>query len=1278
MRRQTGMYRVLAAIFMVSLVSFPLMPPAAARGAGSPRISDSSQMLSIPLAFPEATGQADESGRYLRLEIEFTTGYALMPGAPMLPMWGTMLSFPPGTEINEAQISDAVTDSHVLPQKVFPAPQRVPNVAGAAPAPPFEGPAYSRNAFYPETRLTSSLTTGMDDSGLAAAHLFVKVFPILYNPVTGRAVQLRSATLNVRYSLPAPILSMGNESHDILVLAPPEFETEMAIYAQQKESVGFSVKVVNLTTVYSSAIFNVSQGRDNQEKIKLFVASARQNWSIKYVVLAGDTDKFPTRTADISDIDGTSTPSDLYYGDLFKGGNFTFCDWDRDRDGRYAESSSSSANPDGVDFDPDVAVGRFPASTASELRAMINKTVAYAANVSVAWFQNATLVGSDTFANRDPWYDTSGVAEGEYGCDRSSTYIPLFNFSKFYETKGTFNANNIKNCLNLGEGFALFADHGNVDGVVYPSTGGVGLTSSTASSLSNGAKLPLSVLDACLTHAIDYGECLGEYLVLNHNGGSINSIGATRIGYGMFGIYHTYANSGYMMVHLMEHFANGTIMPGPMLDATKRGYLADVGIWDYADVKTLVEYIQLGDPVTFIGGQGLEHSMGCNSLMADPGAPVFYHLQLNNTALHAEHVDVSVTGGMWDRTLDTSRVTIPAKSSVNITLRVDVSPLANAYETDNCTIVLVPASTGLAATMNVTTGANRVRKVWYSIDRSGFFADPGDDISFNYSITNDGNIVENVLLRMWGGDGRFWDMTSTLADRTIGPRDSVQGKARFSVPAKCLAGAYSFRVAAWTEGLASSTTPIQVTVQEVSGFELGALDDHVRVSFRARFDLVVENTGNHFDHCGISVDQIPNGWAVSCPPMLGIDAYSSTSAVLIAMPGPSTIAGDYTLSVSLYSEKGFLFRTLNLTATVDPNTSLDALCPENIQIVERGRDASFSLLLKSRSNFEESVSFFPVELPDGWMVSAAPDTVEVAPFGSKDVAITVQIPSDAAAGIHIVKIEARTTGWSKSLALSVDVLEQISFSTYIDRGQDRLLPGAESGFCISIRNTGNCPDRYVLSAVGPLSICFSENMIGLDPGSSVTSGVDIGVPQMTPSGDYCMTITISSVRDPSVKRTVTVEIRVERISRLSLSYDNASRAGRGEEGGFWLEAGNRGPETETVRIEATSPSWNAGCPVLTIPPCSTRRAFVSYTVPDALDGGDYDLCLLAGSGLQSWNITHRVSVPAAPPVRVGDINVPGNSQYPLVLAISAILMAVLAGAFIAIRAIGKRQNGKTA
>jgi hypothetical protein len=85
--------------------------------------------------------------------------------------------------------------------------------------------------------------------------------------------------------------------------------------------------------------------------------------------------------------------SDLYYADLYKDGTTTFDDWNWNKDPSghheqlYGEiewdasiegyCANCTINNDRIDFLPDVAVGRIPASTPEEVTRYVNKVIAY-------------------------------------------------------------------------------------------------------------------------------------------------------------------------------------------------------------------------------------------------------------------------------------------------------------------------------------------------------------------------------------------------------------------------------------------------------------------------------------------------------------------------------------------------------------------------------------------------------------------------------------------------------------------------------------------------------------------------------------------------------------------------------------------------------------------------------------------------------------------------------------------------------------------------------------
>jgi len=1192
------------------------------------------QELTVPLAFGEPLW-ADE-GDYIRIEMEGTTGQLLKPDAPVLPFFTEMLTLPLGSEVIDIALRDPVYEEHIITRVIMPAPRPVPVIDGIDIPPLTEGPEYSENALFPAMETGHLLTTGSGDFGGIDAHLFASVYPLRYNPVSGFVRELRSAELVVKFVPGTVQLSdmrtsrNANESYDILVLTPPQFQNEMARYESAKEAIGYAVKIVNLTEVYNNVIFNTSTGRDQPEKIKLFIKHALENWTIRFVTIAGDTDVFPFRTAYIADSDGTNTPSDYYYGDIYAQGTLNFSSWDLDKDNLFAESYYSTPNADNADLDPDVSVGRYPASTLAELSAMLNKSFSYAENITNgSWFHNVTLVGTDTFPPSYP--DSSGIAEGEYACDKASGWLSTeFNLSKFYEMKYTFSPNAIRDRINQGCGIMTFADHGNVGGVCYAQrTGaGVGLVSGTAAALTNGHMLPLSILDACLTHAIDSSESLGEYLVLNPNGGSINSIGCTRIGYGSLGVWHVESVSGYMHVHLLEMFSKGDIMPGQMLDMTKRSYLGYSGIYGFWDTKTLVEYICLGDPVTHIGGAAIKAAALNDTIWVDPGQTAFFKVDIDNPALHADDLKITLSNGKWNANLWTETMHLATNSSGCITVPVNVPADALAYDSDITMLTILPRSTGLPIKVNLTTKVNCIRKMELFVEQTVFTGRPGDPITLNFSLDNGGNIAENATVSITGGRGG-WVPPSHGASTPVGPGSAVGSSMRLDIPSNCSAGTYYFQMEMKTESGLTDFALITVKVERTSGLDVIALktSDYLGQG-GASFELGLENIGNHEQFASLSLNGVPKGWGSFCPSELALQAFANTTLKLSVWADRSVLAGEYQLKL-LVSPEGLAQTTVNLTAIVNRSSSLDLWCTDTFKSVSEGSDASFNIEIESRSNFEERIALDVNGLPQNWSWFSGPDVLKAPPFVTLKAQLTFQVPAPCPAGRYTITVSAIAGGWREPVSLTVDVKERHSFELGSEKLQETAISGLAAYFNLTIKNTGNCRDSYIIGIKGPMAATLSVNALELEPLSEAT--IELNVTAPVRSGNYELVLSVVSGRASDVQKALTFGLRVEKISMLILEYDSDSTVARGASGSFTIRVTNLGSEEDNLTLiaERLLP-WNVTFSDIFVPAGAARELKVTFRVPASAEPGGYVIALKAASEFNNWDVNHKVNVPAPP------------------------------------------------
>ena len=183
-------------------------------------------------------------------------------------------------------------------------------------------------------------------------------------------------------ALCAPVASAGDDVA-YLIVAPRRFHEALRPFVKHKEK-QLPTQVVALETALET------EGVDTPERLKRFLYGVWRERGVKYVLLVGDVDVLPVRYMVLDRItkpafDYAFYPSDLYYADLARSDG-TFDDWNARKDGFHAryfgevrgeKHKDDPINYDGVDYRPDVALGRWPVSTASGLRRIVEKTIRY-------------------------------------------------------------------------------------------------------------------------------------------------------------------------------------------------------------------------------------------------------------------------------------------------------------------------------------------------------------------------------------------------------------------------------------------------------------------------------------------------------------------------------------------------------------------------------------------------------------------------------------------------------------------------------------------------------------------------------------------------------------------------------------------------------------------------------------------------------------------------------------------------------------------------------------
>ena len=258
------------------------------------------------------------------------------------------------------------------------------------------------------------------------------------------------------------------------------------------------VTAVPLEQIYDEFGF----GHKSPNAIKAFLAYAAAHWTQpapRYVLLVGDATYDPKDL--VSGKNRNRLPTALIRTDL--GGYVADDSWY----GQYSEES------------PPMAIGRFPAQNAIQLRVMVEKTLAYeeiVPNEENSWRSRALLVADD-----EQMFDKATIALSEKLSENNYlTYRLQMSFGDRIHY-------NIRSVINEGVGIVNYYGRG--------SKGTWGdeavLQNSDAQSLNNGSKLPIFTSFTTLNGAFAEPQLdsLAEIMLRTNNGGVAAAISPSGV-----------------------------------------------------------------------------------------------------------------------------------------------------------------------------------------------------------------------------------------------------------------------------------------------------------------------------------------------------------------------------------------------------------------------------------------------------------------------------------------------------------------------------------------------------------------------------------------------------------------------------------------------------------------------------------------------------------------------------------------------------------------------------
>lgn len=292
----------------------------------------------------------------------------------------------------------------------------------------------------------------------------------------------------------------------LLIVTADDFLGELWRLKAFKDATGRPTTLLSLNEVLITF-----PGVDSAEQVKRCIEHYARTQEVEYVLLVGDVERFPVRWRwwGLPGQEGWAV-SDLYYADLYDSGTLSFDDWDATDNGLYGEiefSPDGNLNNDSIDFLPDVAVGRIPASSTAEVKAYVDKVIRYEikATPEAAWFKRAALYTGTWLSSANSEMDVIGNGLSAGGFTLTKRYSDWIEPDNPQPPSGVPGV--IWSDLNNGVGFVSYIGHGSPSCMSC-----LRVCTADLTNLHNDDMLPVVFASACDTGGLAWLARLGPYV----------------------------------------------------------------------------------------------------------------------------------------------------------------------------------------------------------------------------------------------------------------------------------------------------------------------------------------------------------------------------------------------------------------------------------------------------------------------------------------------------------------------------------------------------------------------------------------------------------------------------------------------------------------------------------------------------------------------------------------------------------------------------------------------
>lgn len=443
--------------------------------------------------------------------------------------------------------------------------------------------------------------------------------------------------------------------------------------------------------------------------------------------------------------------------------------------------------------------------------------------------------------------------------------------------------------------------------------------------------------------------------------------------------------------------------------------------------------------------------------------PVEYYLDvinIGNTPVTVD-MDISPLGNWngWVGLFNMNNFVVDAYSSENVT--ITITPASDLLENDFKEFQVRASTVYNFSLLNIKTEIERSGDVIINVDEDDLSANLGDSVFYYITITNTQNTNDTIDIR--ASSKNSWKVTLLKQDEETelvdsdsdGKKDTgaldpfddfVEIVVEVEVPSDAIVGEEDTITVTFTSSLSDgSSESIELKVQaEPSGsivLEASPYSGSAESGSNINYFITVKNFFNYDTEIDITLTSEKN-WeleildsdGISTPedtnlngiPDSGtLDAFGGTADVLVVLSIPkNTLAfTKNTITIKASSaDYGGGFTSIVLNASVNRVYDFEIKRQYDLDLTGKaGQEIEFNIAITNNGNYEEALDLRFGELPFGWRGYFSNREPVIPIEGVKAVTVTLEIPSDADFGEHLIFITGISSDEVESTDLSISV-----------------------------------------------------------------------------------------------------------------------------------------------------------------------------------------------------------------------------------------------------------------